>query len=77
VAFALDYLKSRFSDLDRLTLLLQFSDNRRRVSEIIRPAIQKHFPRAEILIGPLSLTSGAHMGPGTWGVAFCPEPIAA
>lgn len=72
VAFALDHLKKQFSGAERPTLLLQFSDNRKRVHEVIQPAMRKHFPRAEILVSPLSLTSGAHMGPGTWGVAFCP-----
>jgi fatty acid-binding protein DegV len=33
----------------------------------------KRYPQAEIFLQPLSLTSGAHMGPGTWGVAFLPE----
>ena len=28
------------------------------------------FPEAEILLRPISLTASAHMGPGTWAVAF-------
>jgi uncharacterized protein len=74
VDFALDYLKKRFSSADNPTLLLQFSDNQARIDERIRPALQQAFPRARIMISPLSLTSGAHMGPGTWGVAFCTDP---
>jgi DegV family protein with EDD domain len=73
VDFSLDYLKKRFSSADRPTLLLQFSDNATRVNARIRPALEQQFPRARIMVSPLSLTSGAHMGPGTWGVAFCPE----
>ena len=73
VPFALDNLKKRFSRDDRLTLLLQFSDNEQRVRESIGPEIQRQFPKAQITVSRLSLTSGAHMGPGTWGVAFCPE----
>ena len=73
VIFALDHLKKRFSSADRPTLLLQYSDNLSRVTERIRPALKNQFPRARIIITPLSLTSGAHMGPGTWGVAYCPD----
>ena len=48
-----------------------------RVRERIRPAIERQFPEARITITRLSLTSGAHMGPGTWAVAFCPQMTAA
>jgi uncharacterized protein len=71
--FALGYLMRRFSPGDRLHILLQFSDNEKRVREAIGPAIQIQFPQALIAVSRLSLTSGAHMGPGTWGLAFCPE----
>ena len=73
VPFALDYLNKRFSEDDRLTFLLQYSDNERRVREFIQPEIQLQFPQAQIKASRLSLTSGVHMGPGTWGVAYCPE----
>ncbi|HEX9702872.1 MAG TPA: DegV family protein [Rhodospirillales bacterium] len=73
VPFALDYLTKRFSREERLTILLQFSDNAQRVREQVQPAMARQFPQARIKVGPLSLTSGAHMGPGTWGVAFCPH----
>ena len=71
--FALAYLKQRFSPDRRLTILLQFSDNEQRVQEAIQPEIQLQFPQAAITVSRLSLTAGAHMGPGTWGVAFCPD----
>jgi hypothetical protein len=71
--FALNALKQRFSPDDRLTILLQFSDNETRVREAIGPEIQLQFPQASITVSRLSLTAGAHMGPGTWGIAFCPE----
>jgi hypothetical protein len=72
VPFALDYLEKRLSGDDRLTILLQFSDNQRRVRETIAPPIAGRFPRARIMVGRFSLTAGAHMGPGTWGLAFGP-----
>jgi hypothetical protein len=43
------------------------------VREAIGPEIQRRFPQAQITISRLSLTAGAHMGPGTWGVAYCPD----
>lgn len=77
VPFAVHYLKQHYSSSARLAILLQFSDNEQRVRERIRPAIERQFPEARITITRLSLTSGAHMGPGTWAVAFCPQMTAA
>lgn len=77
VAFALNHLFHRFPNGGRLTCLLQFSDNEKRVRESIQPAIARQFPQSRILVRPLSLTSGAHMGPGTWALAFCPNLSAA
>ncbi|MBL7172514.1 MAG: hypothetical protein ISS68_06725 [Desulfobacteraceae bacterium] len=34
--------------------------------------VKRRYPFAEVKLQPLSLTSGAHMGPGTWAVAFLP-----
>jgi DegV family protein with EDD domain len=51
-------------------LLLQYTDNRQRVAAEIQPALLEKFPAAEIVVTPLSLTSGVHMGPGTWAVAW-------
>lgn len=58
----------------RPLLLLQYTDNRQRVATEIQPALEKHFPAAEIVLTPLSLTAGVHMGPGTWAVAWLAEP---
>jgi uncharacterized protein len=71
--FAVRYLKQRYPSNARLAILLQFSDNEQRVRESIRPEIERQFPEARIEVTRLSLTSGAHMGPGTWAVAFCPQ----
>jgi fatty acid-binding protein DegV len=56
------------------TVLLQYSDNEEWVSDHVRQLVRSLLPRAEILLAPLSLTSGVHMGPGTWSLAFAPEP---
>jgi hypothetical protein len=53
--------------------MLEYSDNKKWVEETVKKKIEEFFPDAEIILQPLSLTSGAHMGPGTWGVAFLPE----
>jgi uncharacterized protein len=54
-------------------IMLEYSDNYDLVNGKIKPLIAADFPQAEIIIQPLSLTSGAHMGPGTWAIAFLPE----
>jgi DegV family protein with EDD domain len=54
------------------SILLEHSDNRDWVAEAVLPVVRSRYPQAEVVLSPLSLTSGAHMGPGTWGVAFLP-----
>jgi hypothetical protein len=57
-----------------MLVLLQYSDNRGWVEETVRPRVRSILPEAELLLVPLSLTSGVHMGPGTWSLAFAPVP---
>jgi uncharacterized protein len=54
-------------------IMLQFTDNFAWVEGTVKKMIEEFYPQAEIILQPLSLTSGAHMGPGTWGVAFLPD----
>ena len=56
-----------------ILILLQYSDNRKWLEQIAATTLQHEKPRAEIIICPLSLTSGVHMGPGTWAMAFVPR----
>lgn len=63
----LDSQKSNGSDL---LVLLQYSDNKEWLTEVVEPQIRHQVPDAEILLVPLSLSSGVHMGPGTWSIAF-------
>jgi DegV family protein with EDD domain len=75
VAYALDRL-GEFVDPDRPYLfMLEYSDNHDWVVEVPGQTIQKLYPRAQLLVRPVSLTSGVHMGPGTWGLAFLPSPV--
>jgi len=73
MAFALDKARAEIDTPDRAVLLLQYSDNESWVREVAQPQLHSLLPRAEILVVPLSLTSGVHMGPGTWSLAFAEE----
>jgi DegV family protein with EDD domain len=72
LGFALKRLGSCFEPGDAPLILLQYSDNRDWVEKVAARELQSLLPAARILVRPLSLTSGAHMGPGTWAVAFLP-----
>jgi fatty acid-binding protein DegV len=54
--------------------MLEYSDNFAWVDDTVKKQIEKSAPLSEILLQPLSLTSGVHTGPGTWAIAFLPEP---
>ena len=71
--FALEKLANDLKpDAGRL-ILLEYSDNRRWVEVTVLREIKNRYPSAEIILQPLSLTAGVHMGPGTWGVAYMAE----
>jgi uncharacterized protein len=70
VAFALKRLTAALPWDAAVKVLLEYSDNEKWVASEVVPTITERFPKAEIQIEPLSLTSGVHMGPGTWGVSF-------
>lgn len=72
LAFALTRLRQRFNSKSAPLVLLQYSDNRFWVENAAAAQIQTLLPAAEIMVRPLSLTSGAHMGPGTWAMAYLP-----
>ncbi len=70
LAFALDRLADRAGNGSALFVLLQYSDNREWLQETVAAQMRSRLPEAEIQLVPLSLTSGVHMGPGTWAIAF-------
>ena len=70
LTFALEKAGAEIDVPANAVLLLQYSDNQQWVSEVAQPQLQALLPQAEILLVPLSLTSGVHMGPGTWSLAF-------
>jgi DegV family protein with EDD domain len=55
---------------DRALIMIEYTDNLDWVAKKVQPEVERFCPEAEIILHPMSLTSGAHMGPGTWGVAF-------
>ncbi len=77
LAFALEKLAEQHSQSATPTILLQYSDNEAWVAGTVQQQISALLPKAEIILAPLSLTSGVHMGPGTWSMAFASPPIPA
>lgn len=72
--FALRRLKTDLAEAVAPLILLEYSDNREWVQAEVENAVRKQHPTAEIILQPLSLTTGAHTGPGTWAVAVHPDP---
>jgi DegV family protein with EDD domain len=70
--FALEKLEEALKGEGKALIMIEYTDNALWVIETVQPEIARRYPEAEILLHPLSLTSGAHMGPGTWAVAFLP-----
>jgi fatty acid-binding protein DegV len=69
LAFALEKLADGKTAAPAV-ILLQHTDNEDWVRETVLPQVREFAPDAEILLAPLSLTSGVHMGPGTWSMAL-------
>ena len=73
IRFAMKKL-SQFDEKNVISfILLEYSDNRQWVEDHVKKEIELKYPLIEIILQPLSLTSGVHMGPGTWGMAFMTE----
>ena len=74
LAFACQQVRRAFdSGARRGSILAEYTDNRAWVEGIALPRLRDAVPGAEIESGPLSLTTGAHTGPGTWAVALLPD----
>ena len=69
LSFALEKLREESSIVDPV-IMLQYSDNEEWITKTVQPQVRDLLPGAEILPVPLSLTSGVHMGPGTWALAW-------
>ncbi|HBT97389.1 MAG TPA: B12-binding domain-containing radical SAM protein, partial [Desulfobulbaceae bacterium] len=73
----LAFLKARLASSgppeDKLAtplILLQYTDNQDWLTATLPDVVRSFYPQAEIHIVPLSLTTGAHLGPGSWSVAI-------
>lgn len=75
IRYATNRLEHEFGKTASPRILLEYSDNRAWVEASVMPQIRQASPRARISLVPLSLTSGVHMGPGTWGMAFLPGEL--
>jgi len=73
VKFAFGCLEQELPKDRKFTLLLEYSDNRDWREKEIKTEIERRFPSVEVFLQLLSLTSAAHMGPGSWGMAFLPK----
>jgi DegV family protein with EDD domain len=73
IKFLFGRLNQALSKDREVTFLLQYSDNKALLDTDIKPKIKSKFPKARVIMQPLSLTSASHMGPGTWGVAYLPK----
>jgi DegV family protein with EDD domain len=73
VAFALEKLEKGVGTMDHPFIMIEYTDNKEWIEKEIAALISSRFPQAEITVQPFSLTSGAHTGPGTWGIAFLSE----
>jgi DegV family protein with EDD domain len=73
--FALKKLEESFEKESAPLIMLEYSDNHAWVNDTVMKEIKTRYPSSEILLQPLSLTSGVHMGPGTWAMAFLPEHV--
>jgi DegV family protein with EDD domain len=73
VKFAFRRLEQNNLKNQQTTLLLEYTDNRGWLEGEIKPEIERRFPLVKVILQSLSLTSAAHMGPGSWGIAFLTE----
>lgn len=72
VRFALEAMERSLRQEDKALIMLEYSDNQPCVEEISHD-VAKRYPQSRIIVNPLSLTTGAHTGPGTWAIAFLPD----
>jgi DegV family protein with EDD domain len=71
--FACDQLERAFAGGSRGSVLVEYTDNREWVAGTALARLRASAPAATFELGPLSLTTGVHTGPGTWAVAFLPD----
>jgi len=73
VKFAFRRLEKNILKDQNTTLLLEYTDNREWLEKEIKPEIERKFPLVNVILQSLSLTTAAHVGPGSWGITFLKE----
>jgi DegV family protein with EDD domain len=68
-AFAFKQLAGALKADSPAVIWLEYTDNREWL-EGFREEVKRKYPEAEVTVKPLSLTTGVHIGPGTWAIAF-------
>ena len=63
-----------FAEGQILCSVVNPAENREWLEKEIKPEIQRRFPRVNVILQIMSMTSAVHMGPGTWGIAFLQDP---
>jgi DegV family protein with EDD domain len=69
VEFALERVKANIAGGAPPTVMLEYTDNLSRIEDI-RDILIKEIPGLQVKLQPISLTTGVHVGPGTWAIAF-------
>lgn len=72
LGFVLDKLQHYAADDALPSVMIQYSDNRSWVEDVAKKEIEGIHPQLNLIVQPLSLTSGVHLGPGTWGISILP-----
>ncbi len=73
VKFAFRRLEKNIPKDQKIPLLLEYTDNREWLEGEMKPEIERRFPLVKVILQSLSLTTAAHVGPGSWGIAFIIE----
>jgi uncharacterized protein len=73
--FALDHLGQSLKANQFVEILVEYADNLEWVNATVCPQIRARFHKAHVRVVPMSLTSGVHLGPGTWAIAFLPRDV--
>lgn len=68
--FLFEKMESNLKSDSKALFMLEYTDNFSWVENVLKKEIINKYPHSEILLQPLSLTTGVHTGPGTWAVAF-------
>lgn len=68
--FLFEKMESVLKPDSKALIMLEYTDNLSWVENTLKNEIGNKYPKSEILLQPLSLTTGVHTGPGTWAVAF-------